>query len=94
MLICFFIAAVPSASFCQAGQVLTVRILNARNGKPLKHVRRGSYGSRARSCQMYRRMMLASRPSTFPIRSLAAVLRSVLLLSVSAPTQKFRLIKS
>jgi len=39
MSICFFIAAVPSASFCQTEQVLTVRILDARNGKPLKHVR-------------------------------------------------------
>jgi hypothetical protein len=40
MLVCCFIAAVPSASFCQKGRVLTVRVLDARNGKTLKQVRR------------------------------------------------------
>jgi hypothetical protein len=39
MLTCFFIAAVPSASFCQTGDILTVMVLDAKNGKPLKHVR-------------------------------------------------------
>jgi len=37
--VCLLIAAVPSASFCQTGHILTVRVLDARNAKPLKHVR-------------------------------------------------------
>jgi hypothetical protein len=37
--ICLLIAAVPSASFCQSGHILTVRVLDARNGKPLRHIR-------------------------------------------------------
>jgi hypothetical protein len=35
---CLLIAAVPSASFCQTGHVLTIRVLDARNGKPLRNV--------------------------------------------------------
>jgi hypothetical protein len=32
------IAAVPSASFCQTGHILTVSVLDARSSKPLKHI--------------------------------------------------------
>jgi hypothetical protein len=39
MVVCFFIVAVPSANFCQTGHILTVRVLDARSGKPLKHIR-------------------------------------------------------
>jgi hypothetical protein len=39
MVVCFFIAAVPSANFCQTGHILTVTVLDARSGKPLKHIR-------------------------------------------------------
>ncbi len=36
---CLFIAAVSSAAFCQTEHILTVKVLDARNGKPLKHMR-------------------------------------------------------
>ena len=39
IVVCWFIAAVPSASFCQTGHILNVRLLDARSGKPLKHLR-------------------------------------------------------
>jgi hypothetical protein len=36
---CFLLAAGPSASFCQTGHILTVKVLDARNSKPLRHIR-------------------------------------------------------
>jgi hypothetical protein len=39
IVVCLLSAAVLSASFCQTGHILTVRVLDARNGKPLKHIR-------------------------------------------------------
>jgi hypothetical protein len=35
---CLLVAFIPSASFCQTRRILTVRVLDARNGKPLSHV--------------------------------------------------------
>jgi hypothetical protein len=36
---CMLVAFIPPPSFCQTGNILTVRVLDARNGTPLRHIR-------------------------------------------------------